>query len=82
MGKFEQSARPSSSSLGSIGHKKKRSFAHYFQAPATQSTFEPLVWRRFIDDIFMVWKEGEEHQAFIVNYHEINSNDEIKKEFY
>ena len=52
------------------------SYANLFVGKLEQSAiesapFKPYVWWSFIDDIFMVWTEGEEHlQTFL---HHLNS---------
>ena len=41
------------------------------QSAIENDPFKPYVWWRFIDDIYMVWTEGEEHlQTFL---HHLNS---------
>ena len=37
-------------------------FMRKLEQPATEDApFKPYVWLRFIDDIFMVWTEGEDN---------------------
>ena len=38
------------------------------QQDIENATYKPFVWRRFIDDIFMVWTEGEEHLKTFISY--------------
>jgi len=40
-----------------------------FEQRAIENTpYKPFVWRKFIDDIFMVWTECEEHLKTFINY--------------
>ena len=44
--------------------------------------FKPLIWCRFIDDIFIVWTEGEEKlKTFIGHLNSIHSNIKITHEY-
>ena len=60
-----------------MGTRMAPSYANLFimgkleQSAIENDPFKPYVWWRFIDDIFMVWTEGEEHlQTFL---HHLNS---------
>ena len=44
------------------------SWANLNNRAIENATYKPFVWRRFIDDIFMVWTEGEEHLKTFISY--------------
>ena len=68
-----------------IGTKTAPSYANSFMGKLEadlieQSPVKPLTWRRFIDDIFMIWTEGEERLKTFMEY--MNSfHDTIKFTF-
>ena len=44
-------------------------FMEKFEQHAIQNAlFKPLIWWRFIDDVFMVWTEGEQHLKDFISY--------------
>ena len=54
-------------------------FMHYLETNfQTSYPNQPKIWLRFIDDIFMIWKDGEQLRRFLEalnNYHPtINSH--------
>ena len=56
-----------------MGTRMAPSYANLFMGKFEQqaienATYKPFVWRRFIDDIFMVWTEGEEHLKTFISY--------------
>ncbi len=59
-----------------MGTRMAPSYANLFMAKLEQdllarTTTRPLLWMRFIDDIFAVWKDGQE--SLEVFLHEINT---------
>ena len=56
-----------------MGTRMAPSYANLFMGNFEQhaidnALFKPLIWRRFIDDIFMVWTEGEENLKTFIEY--------------
>ena len=55
-----------------MGTRMAPSYANLFMGKFEQAienaTYKSFVWRRFIDDIFMVWTEGEEHLKTFISY--------------
>ena len=65
-----------------IGTKMAPSYANIFMGKLEadlleQSPVKPHTWRRFIDDIFMIWTEGEERLKTFMEY--MNSFHDIIK---
>ena len=54
-------------------HPAMQSFMHYLETNfLTSYPTPPKIWLRFIDDIFMIWKDGEQQRMFLEalnNYH-------------
>ena len=59
------------------------SYANLFTGKLEQSAienapFNPYVWWRFIDDIFMVWTEEEDNLQTFLHLHQLYpSNDQV-----
>ena len=51
-------------------------FMHYWEQKALSSTnYTPLFWKRYIDDIFGIWRHSEDHlHTFIQHLNSINPN--------
>ena len=48
------------------------------QSAIENSPFNPYVWWRFIDDIFMVWTEEEDNLQTFLHLHQLYpSNDQV-----
>ena len=59
-----------------MGTRMTPSYANLFMGNFEQLAIEnaplkPVVWWRYIDDIFMIWTEGEDNLKTFINY--INS---------
>ena len=52
------------------------------QSAIENAPFKPYVWWRFIDDIFMVWTEGEDNlQTFLHHLNSVHPTIKLKHEF-
>lgn len=55
-----------------MGTRMAPSYANLFMAKFEQAIqnapFKPFVWWRYIDDIFMVWTEGQDNLETFINY--------------
>ena len=56
-----------------MGTRMAPSYANLFMGKFEQHAIEnaplkPFVWWRFIDDVFMIWTEGEEHLKDFIRY--------------
>ena len=65
-----------------IGMKFASAYANLFMSGLEERLLEasvnkPLVWMRFIDDVFFIWTHGEENLKLFINYLN-SSHDTIK----
>ena len=52
-----------------MAHAHANLFMGKFEQQAIDnSSLKPFIWRRFIDDIFMIWTHGEEHLKTFIGY--------------
>ena len=56
-----------------MGTRMAPSYANLFMGKFEQqaidnSSLKPFIWWRFIDDIFMIWRHGEEHLKTFIGY--------------
>ena len=45
----------------SVWHPHSQTYSWENLTANRQHPFQPLIWRRFIDSIFMVWTQGEKN---------------------
>ena len=67
-----------------MGSKMSVAFANIFKAKVetdilSRSDTKPLVWKRFIDDIFSIWKVSREEIAKFRNRNDILGYYRIKR---
>ena len=56
-----------------MGTRMAPSYANLFmgrfeQHAIANALHKPLIWWRFIDDIFLIWTEGEEHLKHFISH--------------
>ena len=51
-----------------MGTKMAPSFANLETNALSNAPFHPHTWRRYLDDVFMIWTEGLDHLKIFVYY--------------